>query len=271
MSLVGAATVPLVAPAALFGAGLDAGSAASPRSVPIVLAQTQPLGDPRVTTSSATPTAISAGTSAATPTGSTRSTSDDRWWRAQLDRLATTSVVNVPPPVVVGPAPPLERFIPPAIESSRTAPIPPAVAPTPIAPAREVVPTEPRLSPNVPAAIRRWEPLILRAARRQQVDPNLVAALMLTESGGDPNAVSPMHAIGLMQVLDGPTDPEANIEQGVAMLAGHLRRFGAVNLALAAYNAGPNAVASYGGIPPYQETQTHVARTLASYVAFRGG
>jgi soluble lytic murein transglycosylase-like protein len=113
--------------------------------------------------------------------------------------------------------------------------------------------------------------LILRAGKKYGLDPYLIAALMQTESAGDPRALSPMNAVGLLQVLNGPADPETNIDQGAAMLASHVKRFGNASLALAAYNAGPNAVAQYGGIPPYEETYNHVTRTLASYAAYRGG
>src|SRR4029453_15491073 len=128
-----------------------------------------------------------------------------------------------------------------------------------------------RVPPRVPAQIRRWEPLILKAARKHDVDPALIAAVMMTESSGNPEAVSPMGAIGLMQVLGGPTDPEANIDLGATMLSSHLRRFGSIDLALAAYNAGPGNVLEHGGVPPFQETRDHIARTPASSTAWRAG
>jgi soluble lytic murein transglycosylase-like protein len=125
------------------------------------------------------------------------------------------------------------------------------------------------LGDRVPAAVRRWEPLIRRAAGEHALDPNLVAALMETESGGDPSARSPKGAVGLMQVLNGPTDPDANVRAGAKVLAENLRRYdGSVELALAAYNAGAGNVRKHGGVPPFPETRKHIDRTLASYERF---
>ena len=117
----------------------------------------------------------------------------------------------------------------------------------------------------VPLAVRRWEELIVAAAARSGLDPNLVAALMMTESGGDPNAISPAGAVGLMQIMGGPRDPAVNVDQGATILAGHVARFGRHDLALAAYSAGAGAVERYGGIPPYRETRDHVFRVLVRH------
>jgi soluble lytic murein transglycosylase-like protein len=122
-----------------------------------------------------------------------------------------------------------------------------------------------QLGRAVPAAIRRWEGLIVDAAAARGLDPNLVAALMMTESGGDPRAVSPKGAIGLMQVVGGSVDPAPNVEQGTSILSDNLARYGRPDLALAAYNAGSGAVDQYGGIPPYRETRDHVFRVLLRY------
>jgi len=120
-----------------------------------------------------------------------------------------------------------------------------------------------RLGAAVPPAVRRWESLIVRSAERSHLDPNLIAALMMTESGGDPRAVSSRGAVGLLQVMGGSFDPEANVQQGAEILAGHLRRYGGrLDLALAAYNAGPASVDRYGGVPPFRETRDHVFRVL---------
>ena len=106
--------------------------------------------------------------------------------------------------------------------------------------------------------MRRWAYLIVPASRLYHVNPNLVAAVMTMESNGDPTAWSPADARGLLQILHGPWNPRANVYQGVRMLAEYLREFKSVKLALAAYNAGPNAVIEYNGIPPYRETQDYV-------------
>src|SRR5207244_3709373 len=113
--------------------------------------------------------------------------------------------------------------------------------------------------------IRRWEPLLDRYGRKYDLDPTLIAAVMQTESGGDPKAVSPKNAVGLMQVLDGPEDPENNLAEGASMLAENLRRFHSLDLALAAYNAGPGTVLASGGVPPYPETHAHITHTIAKW------
>lgn len=111
---------------------------------------------------------------------------------------------------------------------------------------------------HIPAAVRRWAFLIVPIARRYGIDPNLVAAVMTMESGGDPSALSPADARGLMQILNGPWDPRENINDGVRMLSTYLDQFHDLDLALAAYNAGPAAVTQYSGVPPYRETQDYV-------------
>lgn len=122
------------------------------------------------------------------------------------------------------------------------------------------------LPPNVPYARE-----IVAAARRHNVDPRLVAAVVAVESGFNPFAVSRVGARGLMQLMPGvwlayglldPHQPAANLEAGTAHLRKLLDRFGRVDWALAAYNAGAAVVDAYGGIPPFRETQEYVARIL---------
>jgi soluble lytic murein transglycosylase-like protein len=111
-----------------------------------------------------------------------------------------------------------------------------------------------------------------RAAALHGVAPELVDAVIRQESGYRTNATSRAGAIGLMQLMPAtartlgvdPHDPAANLDGGVAYLRAMLDRFGGhVDLALAAYNAGPAAVERYGGVPPYRETQAYVAAGLA--------
>lgn len=113
--------------------------------------------------------------------------------------------------------------------------------------------------------------LIERIAQEEGVDEALVRAVVQVESGGNPNAVSPKGAMGLMQLMPrtaeamgvrDPFDPEQNLRGGVRLLRGLLDEFGDVRLALAAYNAGGPAVRRHGGIPPYAETQSFVQRVL---------
>ena len=111
---------------------------------------------------------------------------------------------------------------------------------------------------------------INQAARKYAVDPSLVRAVIHAESNFNPLARSRKGATGLMQLMPATakdmgvhdaTNAAQNIEGGVKYLAWLLKRFnGNVTLATAAYNAGPGAVAKYGGVPPYKETKTYVFR-----------
>lgn len=122
--------------------------------------------------------------------------------------------------------------------------------------------------------VRYYDGVIALAARRHDVPPGLVKAIVATESNFDPRAVSPKGALGLMQLMPttaralGVADPFetfANVDAGVRYLRGLLERYGRLDLALAAYNAGPTAVDRHGGVPPYRETREYVRRVLAYY------
>lgn len=112
-------------------------------------------------------------------------------------------------------------------------------------------------------------------AARHGVDARLVEAVVRVESGGNPRAVSPKGALGLMQLMPARAtmlgvadvfDPRANLDGGVRHLRDLLARYaGNVRLALAAYNAGEEAVRRFGGIPPYRETQEYVRKVLSLY------
>ena len=111
------------------------------------------------------------------------------------------------------------------------------------------------------------EALIQRAADENGLDPAQLRALIGIESAGDPNALSPKGAMGLMQLMPGtaremgvtdPNDPEQNIMGGAKYFRQQLDTFGDPALAAAAYNAGPAAVRKYGGVPPYRETRNYV-------------
>lgn len=116
--------------------------------------------------------------------------------------------------------------------------------------------------------------LIKEAAARYQVDPRLVAAVAQTESGGNQEAVSPAGAVGVMQLMPetaaglgvNPYDKRQNIEGGAKYLRQMMDTFGGdVQKAVAAYNAGPQAVKEYNGIPPYRETRDYVNKVLDIY------
>ncbi|HEX8919493.1 MAG TPA: transglycosylase SLT domain-containing protein [Chloroflexota bacterium] len=146
----------------------------------------------------------------------------------------------------------------PIIASSSNPSIPPAaLAPLP-SPAELQLDARLRWGTSVPADVRRWAFLIVPAARRYGLDPNLIAAVMTMESGGDPLALSPADAHGLMQILHGPWDPKRNVFRGAAMLRRLFDEFHDLTLVLAGYNAGEGAVIAYNGVPPYRETRDYV-------------
>ncbi len=127
---------------------------------------------------------------------------------------------------------------------------------------------------------RRYHDTIHQAASEYSLDPHLLTAVIHVESAFNPSAVSPKGAKGLMQLMPGTAkmmgvrnafSPDQNIYGGAKYLSELLDRFnGNHKLALAAYNAGPEAVAKYGGIPPYRETKDYVYRVLAMRERYRG-
>jgi soluble lytic murein transglycosylase-like protein len=171
--------------------------------------------------------------------------------------------------------------------------MPPSVeAPTAAAPANAaarfgLAPTDGRLT-GAPLAtaeadtVRRFGPAIDRAASGSGLDPRLVLAVVMEESGGDPAARSAAGARGLMQLMPGTArdlgvkntlDPAANLDGGARYLAAQLERFdGRLDLALAAYNSGPGNVDRAGGrVPAFTETRRYVDRVLERYTRLRSG
>ncbi|WP_432506840.1 transglycosylase SLT domain-containing protein [Kineococcus arenarius] len=110
------------------------------------------------------------------------------------------------------------------------------------------------------------------AEGRYGLPAGLLSAVAKQESGYNPEAKSPAGAIGLMQFMPGtardvgidPTDPMQAIDGAGKLLASHLKTFGSLEKALAAYNAGPGNVRKYGGIPPFTETQNYVKKIMAN-------
>ena len=138
---------------------------------------------------------------------------------------------------------------------------------------------EARGLPRAPARLREPDPelnlVIDQHCGSQDLEPKLVRALIQVESAWNPVAVSRAGAMGLMQLMPDtaasldvadPYDPDQNVRGGTVFLRRMLDRFGGrVDLALAAYNAGPGAVERHGGIPPYAETRSYVQRILGLY------
>ncbi len=116
-----------------------------------------------------------------------------------------------------------------------------------------------------------FDELIEEYAEKYGMDAKLVRKLVQVESGFNPSAVSPRGAMGLMQLMpetckdlgvQDPFDVRENLDGGVRYLKGLLERFGDLQLALAAYNAGPGRVKEYGGVPPFLETQRFIKKVL---------
>lgn len=139
-----------------------------------------------------------------------------------------------------------------------------------VAPAPEPVP-EP--APVVAAPDTRQ--LLRAAAERHGLPPELVDSVARAESAYRSDAISPKGAIGVMQLMPAtaatlaadPLVPEQNIEAGARLLRELLLKYqGSAQLALAAYNAGPGAVARHQGVPPYRETRLYVDRVIRDYL-----
>jgi len=127
--------------------------------------------------------------------------------------------------------------------------------------------------------ISQYDHLIAKASAKYNVEPALVKAVIKAESNFNHRAVSRKGARGLMQLMPSTASslrvrdsfhPESNIEGGVRYLKYLLRYFnGNLALALAAYNAGENAVLRYGGIPPFRETRVYVRRVMDYFERYR--
>jgi soluble lytic murein transglycosylase-like protein len=123
-----------------------------------------------------------------------------------------------------------------------------------------------------------FEPIILQAAKRYDIDAAMIKAIIMAESNFNPKAVSNKGAKGLMQLMPGTAeylgvedsfDPTHNIEGGVRYFKILLDRFqDDIKLALAAYNAGSRNVRKYGGVPPFRTTQSYIDKVLKYYADF---
>ncbi len=124
-------------------------------------------------------------------------------------------------------------------------------------------------NPNNNISSQGMEGIVQKTASRYGLDPNLLKAVISVESDFNSFAVSSAGAMGLMQLMPStakslgvtnPFDPKQNIDGGARYLKSMIDRFGDVNLALAAYNAGPGAVDSHGGVPPYRQTVSYIQK-----------
>ncbi len=138
------------------------------------------------------------------------------------------------------------------------------------------------ISPNAKAIDRlnKYDDIIDAASSSFGVDKNLIKSVILTESAANERAVSSAKAKGLMQLIDSTAtdmgvsnvwDPKENIFGGTKYLAEMLRKYnGDMNLALASYNAGPQNVDKYGGVPPFEETQNYIKRVKGYFNHLNG-
>jgi len=139
-------------------------------------------------------------------------------------------------------------------------------------------PQSPR-RPELAPARYDYDILIDEVAREHRLPPALVKAVIAAESAFDTRAVSRAGAQGLMQLMPTtavhmgvaePFEPVQNVHGGAGYLRSLVDRYGDLTRALAAYNAGPEAVDRYGGVPPYRETRAYVDRVLTYYRHYYG-
>jgi hypothetical protein len=177
---------------------------------------------------------------------------------AQIERfekdLSPSAAPGVVPSLVPGLAPTVAPIAAPTVAAT-------------LAPARSA-----KLQPLKPQELNE---VIHSISDQNHLDPDFVSSVIHAESGFNQHAVSPKGAQGLMQLMPGTAsklgvsnafDPRANVEGGTRYLNELLQRYNFdVIKALAAYNAGPGRVQQYGGVPPYYETRTYVARIVRDY------
>jgi soluble lytic murein transglycosylase-like protein len=165
------------------------------------------------------------------------------------------------------------------VPTEQIASIEPDEAPQPQS-AEDTKKIQPAIQPTqfvTPQTSNDLDELIREASARQQLDPDFVSSVIKAESNFHPRAVSPKGAQGLMQLMPGtatklgvsdPFDPKANVEAGTAYLNQLLNLYDNDPIkALAAYNAGPQRVQQYHGVPPYRETKLYINRIVRDFNA----
>ncbi len=173
-----------------------------------------------------------------------------------------------------------------ALRQVEAIPDPPRESPLPLSPASVTLATQtqpsaalprslPAKSHDAPLTPADLNQLLVKAGSVHNVDADLLASLVKAESGGNARAVSHAGARGLMQLMPGTAhqlgvqdsfSPDQNVRGGTSYLDGLLTRYhDNIAMALAAYNAGPEAVDRYHGIPPYRETRLYVARVIHEF------
>jgi soluble lytic murein transglycosylase-like protein len=155
---------------------------------------------------------------------------------------------------------------------------------------KDIIPTGKTISPRakktlavksrkkeIPRNIINFDELIVYFAKKNNLEPALIKAVIKAESDFDQYCISNKGAKGLMQLMPNTAErlgvfdiysPHQNIEGGTRYLAEQLRNFGDIKLALAAYNAGPEAVKKYNGIPPFRETKNYITAVLTYWQYF---
>lgn len=167
---------------------------------------------------------------------------------------------------------------PTTVAEPKTIPAPSPAAASRITPA--IAPAPVRVSPFASthtAAPQELDKIVMDAAQKHHVDPELIRAVITTESSWNSAAVSSKGAEGLMQLVPGTAkqmgvgnvfDPAQNVDGGVRYLRMLLERYnGDLDKALAAYNAGPGAVDRFGGVPNFRETRDYVRKVTSTYYA----
>lgn len=165
----------------------------------------------------------------------------------------------------------IRRFLPEEAASARIPAIPAAA----VAALTGTTPTSTPVAAGLSGVP--YADLFTTAGAKHGVPAALLAAVAKTESAFNPSAVSPAGAQGLMQFMPAtaqgmgvnPLNPASAVDGAARYLSSHLREFGSIEKALAAYNAGPGTVRKYGGIPPYPETQNYVTKVTAAWETYR--